>query len=202
MSKVYAFLADGLEEVECLGAMDILVRAGVEVTLVSVTGSRQVTGAHGFTITADKLFEETDPAEADVLFLPGGMPGTKNLAAFEPLMEAVRQAAADGLLYEFREMGAVLQMNKGSVFGRFGKEAERTAHYLLENRLAGCAASDAHRADYRTPDMKPIREFLSEWYGESYAELLLKVNPRRILENRPVLYEPSPERRRKRRWFV
>ena len=43
MSKVYAFLADGLEEVECLGAMDILVRAGVEVTLVSVTGSRQVT---------------------------------------------------------------------------------------------------------------------------------------------------------------
>lgn len=52
------------------------------------------------------------------------------------------------------------------------------------------------------PDMRPIREFLSEWYGESYAELLLKVNPRRILENRPVLYEPSPERRRKRRWFV
>lgn len=40
------------------------------------------------------------------------------------------------LLYEFREMGAVLQMNKGSVFGRFGKEAERTAQYLLENRLA------------------------------------------------------------------
>ena len=72
----------------------------------------------------------------------------------------------------------------------------------LENRLAGCAASDAHRANYRTPDMRPIREFLSEWYGESYAELLLKVNPRRILENRPVLYEPSPERRRKRRWFV
>ena len=106
------------------------------------------------------------------------------------------------LLYEFREMGAVLQMNKGSVFGRFGKEAERTAQYLLENRLAGCAASDAHRVNYRTPNMRPIREFLSEWYGESYAELLLKVNPRRILENRPVLYEPSPERRRKRRWFV
>ncbi len=54
------------------------------------------------------------------------------------------------------------------------KKAERTAQYLLENRLAGCAASDAHRANYRTPDMRPIREFLSEWYGESYAELLLK----------------------------
>ena len=42
------------------------------------------------------------------------------------------------LLYEFRKMGAVLQINKGSVFGRFGEEAERTARFLLENRLAGC----------------------------------------------------------------
>lgn len=39
------------------------------------------------------------------------------------------------LLYEFREMGAVLQINKGSVFGRFGEEAERTARFLLETAL-------------------------------------------------------------------
>ncbi len=106
------------------------------------------------------------------------------------------------LLYDFREMGAVLQMNKGSIFGRFGKEAERTAQYLLENRLADCAASDAHGADYRTPDMRPSRQLLTERYGESYAELLLKINPRRILEDRHILYEPSPERKRKKRWFV
>ena len=126
MSKVYAFLADGLEEVECLGAMDILVRAGVEVTLVSVTGSRQVTGAHGFTITADKLFEETDPAEADVLFLPGGMPGTKNLAAFEPLMEAVRQAAADGRPYlpgAFADVEAQMMALRGFSVGAEGSFA-------------------------------------------------------------------------------
>ena len=96
MSKVYAFLADGLEEVECLGAMDILVRAGVEVTLVSVTGSRQVTGAHGFTITADKLFEETDPAEADVLFLPGGMPGTTNLKEHAGVGKVVKEHTQAG----------------------------------------------------------------------------------------------------------
>lgn len=105
------------------------------------------------------------------------------------------------LLYEFRDLGAVLQINKGSVFGRFGAAAERTAEYLLKNRLAGCVASDAHRADYRTPEMGEIRRLLEEWYGEAYAELLLKVNPRRILEDRQVLYETSPERKRKR-WFV
>ena len=47
MAKVYAFLADGLEEVECLAVVDVLRRSGVEVTLVSVTGDRKVTGSHG-----------------------------------------------------------------------------------------------------------------------------------------------------------
>lgn len=105
------------------------------------------------------------------------------------------------LLYKFREKGAVLQMNKGSIFERFGKGAERAAQYLLENRLADCVASDAHGADYRTPDMRPIRTFLEKWYGEAYAELLLEANPRRILEDRPIWYEPSQRRKRKKRWF-
>ena len=74
--------------------------------------------------------------------------------------------------------------------------------FLLENRLAGCVASDAHGADYRTTDMRPVRQFLKERYGEAYAQLLLKVNPRRILEDRQIFYEPSPERKRKRRWFL
>ncbi len=78
MAKVYAFLADGMEEVECLGVCDVLARAGVEVKLVSVMERRQVTGSHGFTVTADALFEEiTD--DADVLFLPGGLPGADHL---------------------------------------------------------------------------------------------------------------------------
>ena len=47
MAKVYAFLADGLEEVECLAVVDVLRRSSVEVTLVSVTGDRKVTGSHG-----------------------------------------------------------------------------------------------------------------------------------------------------------
>ena len=56
--------------------------------------------------------------------------------------------------------------------------------------------------DYRTTDMRPVRQFLEERYGEAYAQLLLKVNPRRILEDRQIFYEPSPERKRKRRWFL
>ena len=96
MAVVYAFLADGLEEVECLATADVLIRAGVKVKLVSITGKKEVKGAHGFGIHADALLHEVDPMKADLLFLPGGMPGTKNLMACKPLCDALMQADAAG----------------------------------------------------------------------------------------------------------
>ena len=47
MAKVYAFLAEGLEEVECLAVVDVLRRSEVDVTMVSITGAMEVTGSHG-----------------------------------------------------------------------------------------------------------------------------------------------------------
>ena len=96
MAKVYAFLAEGLEEVECLAVVDVLRRSGVEVTLVSVGETKEIVGSHGIRLTADALFEETNPDQADILFLPGGMPGTKNLQAHQGLAEAIRKAAKQG----------------------------------------------------------------------------------------------------------
>ena len=101
MAKVYAFLAEGLEEVECLAVVDVLRRSGVEVTMVSVSGRKEVTGSHGIRLMADALFEEADPDQADVLFLPGGMPGTNNLREHQGLREAIERAnelAVAGLL--------------------------------------------------------------------------------------------------------
>lgn len=95
MAKVYAFVSDGMEEVECLAVCDVLVRAGVEVKLVSIMGRKEITGSHGFKITADTVFEEiTD--DADVLFLPGGMPGTLNLTEHAGLAEMLKAHAAEG----------------------------------------------------------------------------------------------------------
>ena len=59
MAKVYAFVADGMEEVECLAVCDCLRRAKVDVKLVSIMGRKMVTGSHGFKIEADSLFEES-----------------------------------------------------------------------------------------------------------------------------------------------
>ena len=96
MEKVSAFLATGLEEVECLSVVDILRRAGVETELVSVTGERVVTGSHGIAVVTDRLINEADAASSDILFLPGGNPGTPNLERCEALREMLLAHAKAG----------------------------------------------------------------------------------------------------------
>ena len=96
MSKVTAFITDGTEESECLIAVDLLRRAGIETELVSWNGSKEGLSSHKIRITVDKTFEEASFTDSDMLFIPGGMPGVTNLTAHEGLAEALKaQAAAD-----------------------------------------------------------------------------------------------------------
>lgn len=95
MKKAFVFLAEGFEETEALGTVDVLRRAGIEATTVSINNEKCVKGAHNIPVMADICFNEASFDEADALILPGGMPGSKNLNECEPLKEA--------LLQQFRE---------------------------------------------------------------------------------------------------
>ena len=92
MSKLYIFLADGFEEIEGLTVVDVLRRAGVEVTMVSVMGKKNIVGAHHITLEADALFEECDFSDGDMFVLPGGMPGTLHLGEHQYLAELLKKA--------------------------------------------------------------------------------------------------------------
>ena len=75
---IYLFLANGFEEVEALAPLDILRRAGLEVTTVGIGGD-VIRGSHGITVHADipdGLYTDNAP---EMIILPGGMPGAKNL---------------------------------------------------------------------------------------------------------------------------
>ena len=97
MAKVYEFLANGFEEVEALAPVDILRRGGVEVKMVSITGSNLVESSHGVVVKADLLFENiTDFSDADLLMLPGGMPGSKNLNEHEGVRNALKEQFEKG----------------------------------------------------------------------------------------------------------
>ena len=69
MKKAIVFLANGFEEMEALGTIDILRRGGIEVTTVSITADPVVTGAHNVPVTADTTLEKATLAGADALDL-------------------------------------------------------------------------------------------------------------------------------------
>lgn len=98
MAKVYEFLANGFEEIEALAPVDILRRGGVDVKTVSITASTSVETAHGVTIIADCHFDDVDLSDADLLILPGGMPGAQNLLDHAGVREAVTRQVEAGKL--------------------------------------------------------------------------------------------------------
>ena len=83
--------------------------------------------------------------------------------------------------------GYVLQVNKDSIFGGLGQRAKRTAEFILSQGLAHIAASDAHSTYSRNPELARLHEHISLNYSEDYAQILLEENPKRIIENKPML---------------
>ena len=96
MKKTAILFANGYEEVEALTVVDLLRRAKIGCEILSVADSGQVTGSHGISIGADRNFSGTDFSQYDGVILPGGMPGTTNLAADERVLALLRSSAAAG----------------------------------------------------------------------------------------------------------
>ena len=70
--RVLCLLTDGFEEIEAVTPVDILRRAGIEVVVASMSGTQEVAGRSGIRLLADEVFEGADPADWDMLLLPGG----------------------------------------------------------------------------------------------------------------------------------
>jgi protein-tyrosine phosphatase len=103
-----------------------------------------------------------------------------------------------GYVYRWIQMGCVIQMNKGSVFGKFGRGAQKASVPLLNYELIHCIASDAHSPFRRTPWLGDIQSFLIEKYDEEYAHRMLQENPYRIITGQKIVsYAVNP---RSGRW--
>ena len=95
MKTIFVFLAEGFEEIEALTPVDVLRRAGLSVETVSVMEEQVVTGAHGVPVLADKMFADINPEDAEMILLPGGMPGATNLDAHEGLSQMILDFAKE-----------------------------------------------------------------------------------------------------------
>ena len=96
MKKVYVFFADGFEEIEAMAPVDILRRAGLQVVMVSVTDDEIVKGAHGVSMFCDKNIVNCDFSDAELLLLPGGMPGAASLGESEMFRKALLKQVEAG----------------------------------------------------------------------------------------------------------
>ncbi len=101
MKGINIFLADGFEDIEALATNDVLRRGGLDVNIISIYDETCVESSHGVTIEAAMSLDEVRLDAApdgpeDLMIFPGGMPGTRNLAACEPLMEAMKAHYAAG----------------------------------------------------------------------------------------------------------
>ena len=96
MANVYVFTADGFEEIERLTVVDLMRRAGARTQMVSISDGLAVQGSHGIEIKADTFFDDADFDKADLLVLPGGMPGTLHLGEHQGLTKLLQDFAAQG----------------------------------------------------------------------------------------------------------
>lgn len=137
MAKVYSFWADGLEEVEALTPVDVLRRAGNDVTTVSIMGRRLINGAHGIGVQADVLFEEMNFDDGDLFILPGGGEGTQNLGKYKPLRKLLTEKSNAG-----KQIAAICAAP--SVLASLGlvKGKKAVIYPGMESMLTGAAALD------------------------------------------------------------
>lgn len=120
---VYVFLADGFEEIEALCPVDLMRRADISVTTVSISESKTVVGSHNIRVEADTVMSKLRIDELpELILLPGGMPGALNLSKDARLIELIRTSYAAG-----SKLGAICAAP--FILGELG---------LLEGRSATC----------------------------------------------------------------
>lgn len=131
MKTVYAFLADGMEEVEALMVIDLLRRTKkLNVVTVSVKEELLVESSHEIRLYADKNINEINFDEGDCIFLPGGMPGTLKLQACEKLAEEI-------LKYNDEEKWLTAICAAPSIYSALGllKDKNATSYPTFEEKM-------------------------------------------------------------------
>ncbi|HET8797659.1 MAG TPA: CpsB/CapC family capsule biosynthesis tyrosine phosphatase [Thermoanaerobaculia bacterium] len=96
------------------------------------------------------------------------------------------------LAVELAGRGVKLQITAGSLLGEFGSAARRAAETFLDRGIVHFLATDAHNTGKRPPRMRAAAELLGQRYGAELAAALTVENPRAVLENRVLPYDPEP----------
>ena len=129
MAKTALFiLGDGVEELEAVAPIDVLRRAGVQVTVASITGSRRITGRNGIVLEADTVFADVTES-FDAIVIPGG-PGIKAVRAESKVIKTIQRHAKAGRLLAAICAAPTVLLDAGLLIDR-----RYTAHFGVSDEL-------------------------------------------------------------------
>ena len=160
------------QEVFCAGDMVSLLKSGEIITLNS---SRYILVEFDFYSRSESILDQ-----CDVLLSNGVIPVIAHPERYEALKES------DQTAYRLKRKNCLLQINCGSLFGAFGRSAQNAAHGMLSDSLVDFIASDAHSPYVRTPYMADAHEMVSEMYSLEYADVLFRLNPEDLLQDKEI----------------
>lgn len=137
MRKVAVLLADGFEEVEAITIIDYLRRAGINVFMTAVSGNATVDGAHKVTVKADIGINDL-PEDLDGVVVPGGMPGSSNIADSDTAIRLIQD------MYEQGNLVAAICAAPAVVLGKAGilKGKNFTCYPGFESQVSGAKFSE------------------------------------------------------------
>jgi len=136
MTKVALLFAEGTEECEALNVVDILRRAGMDLSVISISGDKKVTGSHAITIIADEMIEEHDFSSDDLLVIPGGMPGTDYMEKHPLVQQAIKDMNDAG-----KYVCAICAAPRILGHGGYLKGKKASIYPGLEGELTGAAVN-------------------------------------------------------------
>lgn len=135
---IYAFFANGFEEVEAITSVDVIRRAGIDIATVGI-GSKNITGSHGITVVCDLDETQADIDNFDGVLLPGGMPGTLNLEKSSTVNKFLDKAfETDKLICAICAAPSILG-HKNMLIGR-----RAVCFPGFENELNGAVVTDSY----------------------------------------------------------
>jgi len=104
--------------------------------------------------------------------------------------------------YQLVEIGALGQLDTGSITGQFGSRVQKAAETMLLNGLIHFLASDCHNTRNRLPGLSAARAKVAQLVGEEYARSIVEDNPAAVIAGKPIPFKPmSAPPRKKRRWL-
>ncbi len=130
----------------------------------------------GFTEHSDSVFEKLQVLVAE---------GLTPIVAHPERYAFVAEDESAPL--KLKNIGCLLQINKGSLKGNFGRGAYMVSHGIIKYELADFVASDAHSPYMRTPYLADAHEIISDIHSEEYADLLLSIHPAKIIKNEKII---------------